>query len=335
MDNKIVLLVAFVFFVGLAGLFGGSETGMYQLSKVRLRLGVEKKKFLFVVLERVMKDSPSLLLTTLVGSNLAHYFATSIITYMFFVQTDVHSAEASATLVAVPLLFVFSELIPKNIFFHRSDFLMPYAAPVLYIAHKLFSWCGAVPLLRVISGGFGRLAGLSAPSKTPITSGPRHRILALLRDTHEEGILSPIQTDMLNRVVAIPGTRIRSVMIPLGRVESVEFNSDRASLLSRLEKCPFTRLLVYRRRPSNIVGFVDIYETLSGSRDFNSLAEYVRQIRKLDENTTVTEAIHVMQSEGHKIILVTRRTRGRRQRPVGIVTMKDLAEELLGELSGW
>jgi CBS domain containing-hemolysin-like protein len=49
----------------------------------------------------------------------------------------------------------------------------------------------------------------------------------------------------------------------------------------------------------------------------------------------VTDAIHIMQSEKHKIVLVTRSGRGGREWPIGIVTMKDLAEELLGELAEW
>ena len=60
-DNVILLLVALLA-VGFAGLFAGAETGMYQLSRLRLRLGVEKKRFSFILLGRAMHDSPALLL---------------------------------------------------------------------------------------------------------------------------------------------------------------------------------------------------------------------------------------------------------------------------------
>jgi len=56
-------------------------------------------------------------------------------------------------------------------------------------------------------------------------------------------------------------------------------------------------------------------------------------IRRIPSDTTVMDAIDIMQNEKEKMVLVTRSEQGRR--PVGIVTMKDLVEELLGELVEW
>ena len=335
MGSSIFLVAVFVLFVFVAGLFAGSETGMYHLSRVRLRLGVEKRRFSYVALGRVMRDSPGLLLSALLGTNLAQYLATSAMTYVLFTKVGPESAEVLATLVAAPVFFVFSELIPKNLFFYRADFLMPRVAPLLFVFHRAFSWCGAVPVLRFVSGAFSRLAGRASSSKSVITSAQRHRIRAILQDTHEEGVLSPVQTEIIDRVVSIPSIRIRSVMIRKNRVRTVDFKSDRASLMKNLDECAFTRLLVYRRRSSHIVGYVNVYEALSSPKEFSDLTDFVKPIEKLDGNTVVSEAIHVMQSGGHKIVLVTRGGRGRREQPIGIVTMKDLAEELLGELAEW
>ena len=335
MDSSIFLLAVFVFFVFLSALFAGCETGMYQLSRVRLRLGIEKKRFSYVVLGKVMGDSSGLLLSTLVGNNLTNYLATSAMTYLFFTKVGPQSAEVLATLVAVPALFVFAELIPKNLFFYRADFLMPRVASVLFVFHKAFTWCGAVPVLRFISGAFSRFAGLAASSKSVITSAQRHRIRAILQDTREEGVLSSVQTEIIDRIVGIPSLRIRSVMVPMNKVQTVDLRSDRSALLSKLQQCEFTRLGVYKDQSQNIVGFIDIYEALSSSEQFGDLRELVKPIRRLSGDTAVTNAIDIMQREGHKIVLVTRVGRGRRERPIGIVTMKDLAEELLGELAEW
>ena len=86
MGSSVFIIAVFAFFVLLSGLFAGSETGMYQLSRVRLRLGVEKKQFSYVVLGKVMGDSSGLLLSTLVGNNLTNYLATSAMTYLFFTK---------------------------------------------------------------------------------------------------------------------------------------------------------------------------------------------------------------------------------------------------------
>jgi len=335
MVNSAVLISTIVFFIILAGLFSGAETGLYRLSRLRLRLGVEKKRLSFVILGRCLHDSSGLLLSMLIGTNLAYYLTTSIVTYVFLKEGTEHSAELFATLLTVPVLFVFSELIPKNIFFYRADSLMPYLSPVLYGFHKVLSFCGIIPVLKLISGFFVRLAGAGSSTKSVITSTQRHKVQAILRDTHEEGILSSVQTDIINRLVSISNIHIRSVMIPINRVQMIDVNSDNSAVLNKLKKCAFTRLPVIEDGAENIIGFINVYDTLGSLEQFDNLKKFLKPIRKVDTNTAVTDAINIMQKESQKIVLVTKRSRTGRERPIGIVTMKDLAEELLGELAEW
>ena len=322
--------------VVLSGLFAGSETGMYKLSRLRLRLGIEKKRMSAVILGKCIRDSASLLLSMLIGTNLSYYLITSIVTYILLTEVEsVHTAELSATLITTPVLFIFCELIPKNIFFYRADVLMPLFAPVLFVFHKLFSWCGAVPLLKFVSGIFARLTGSPGPGATMTSVMHKAHIQAIIAETREEGVLSSVQTEIINRLISISNTSLRTVMIPLNKVEMVDVNSDNAVLLNKLKKCAFTRLLVADKSRTNILGFISIYKVLNQPEKFAELSNFINPIRRLFEDTTVIEAMNIMQRENQRIILVTRIGRIGRSRPVGIVTMKDLAEELLGELTEW
>ena len=336
MIKSIILILVIVFSVIFAGLFAGAETGIYQLSRLRLRLGIEKKRLSFVLLGKAMLDSPGLLLSTLLGTNLAHYLTTSIVTFLLLskLQTE-HTAELFATLITAPVLFVFSELIPKSISFYHSDILMPYTALFLFIFHKLFSWSGIIPLLKSISAIFARLTAAPYSSGAAMTAAHRPHIEAILHETREEGFLSPVQADIINRLVNISHLGIRSVITPLNKVQTVDVNSDSSALLENLKSSAFTRLPVYDRWPGNIIGFINIYEALSSTEQFTDLRNFIKPIRKLGADTVVTEAINIMQSENQKIVLVTRVSHAGRGRPIGIVTMKDLVEELLGELANW
>lgn len=336
MINNISLIFAITFFIILAGFFSGSETGMYRLSRLRLRMGIEKKKLSFVILGRCLHDSNGLLLSMLIGTNLAYYLVTSIVTNIFLNKVETgHAAEFFATLLTAPTLFVFSELIPKNIFFYRSDVLMPYLSPFLYTFHKALSFCGIIPLLKFISSLLMRLSGLASSSKSVITSTQRHQVQAILQDTHEEGIFSSVQTEIINRLVGISHIPIRAVMIAINNVQTVDINSDNAALLNKLKKYAFSRLPVIESPSGNINGFVNIYKTLSSSEQFTNLHNFIKPILKLNATTTVTDAINIMQKENQKIVLVMKIGRAGQERPLGIVTMKDLAEELLGELAEW
>ena len=211
---------------------------------------------------------------------------------------------------------------------------MPYLSPLLYAFHKILSLCGIIPLLKFISSQLMRFSSLTHPPKTVMTSTKRHQVHAILQDTHEEDILSPVQTDMINRLVGISNITIRSVMIVINKVQTVDLNSDNEALLNKLKKYAFSRLPVFEGQLGNIIGFVNIYEALGTSEKFNNLNKYIKPILKVHSDTTVTDAINIMQKEKQKILLVMKSGRGQ-EKALGIVTMKDLVEELLGELAEW
>jgi len=334
--GNIVYIPVFLVFVMLEGLFSGAETGMYQLSRVRLRLGIEKKKLGFVLLGGLMEDTRAFLLSMLAGTNLAGYFATSTVTILLLsAMGSEHSAELSASVITAPVLFVFSELIPKNIFYYRADALMPKAAGVLVVFHKLFRYSAIVPALDKLSGVFARLSGFGSAARPRGFSVRQAHIGAIIRHSREEGILNPTQTEILSRLSVLSSTSIREVMTALSAVRTVEIDTGRQELLDILEKCPFTRLPVQAGQGGEISGFVNIYEALSSEEAFSDLRGFVKPIRTLPGDTTVSAAISVMQREKLRIVLVTKPGRFGEEKPAGIITMKDLAEEFLGELAEW
>jgi CBS domain containing-hemolysin-like protein len=331
---KLIIILAMLVISG--SIFSGAETGIYQLSRLRLRIGIEKRRLLSVILGKAMRDSGGLLISLLIGTNLSLYLITSIVTYMFLSGVgDEHKAELFATLVTAPVLFVFSEVIPKNIFYYRADGLLPIFSPILYFFHIVFTWSGVGPLLKLISGFIGKLTGAALGSQAAISAVRPSYVRAIFHETREEGFLSPVQSDMVNRLEAITHLRIKNVMIGINKTETVKMSSGKEVLLNILKKHAFSRLPVYDVWEGNIVGFVNIYDCLNSEKDFGSLDAFVKPIRKLSGQTLVSEAMKIMQQESEKIVLVTRKTHTGRQKALGIVTMKDLVEELLGELSEW
>ncbi len=317
----------------LSGFFSGSETGTYRLSRFRLRIGKQQKRRFFAMLSSLMSSGHSLLFTTLVGTNISNYIVTSVATYMFLGLTaSERQAEFYATLVMTPILFVFAELIPKNLYFYRADSLMPRLAPVLWVSHKLFTYCGIVPALEVISKGFARLLGL--PTTSQYAMRDPHHFRQIIKESREEGHISSVQSEIMNRLVHIPLMRIGSVMVPISKVGILDVNTNRKQVLEELAKVSFTRLLVFDGSRENIIGFIDVYESLATEKDFADLRGFVKPIPTFPADGRVIDALNRMRKEHHKIVLILRAHHGR-ERPVGIVTMKDLVEELTGELAEW
>ena len=322
--------------IALSGVFSGAETGLYQMSRLRLRLAMERGQTRAHLLTRVLHDRSGLLAALLIGNNLTVQLATITVTYLVVrYLTGTQGAEWIATAITTPLLFVFAELLPKNVFLFRADTLMLMVAPIIYGTYRVTRACGAVQLLQFLAHRWTRLLGITQASNLAETSLRRHEIRALLKDTQDEGFLSGLQTGIMNRVVVAAVTPIRDVMIRMSQVHTVSVDCDRESLLGHLRARSFTRVLVFETASDRILGWINIYEVLGGDQPFQDLRSFVQPLRRLSGRVPVTDAIDVMQREKHKILLVTRPARSGQQRPIGIVTMKDLAEELLGELSAW
>lgn len=323
------ILVA-VLFIFLAGFFSGTETGIYRLSRLHLRVGIEQKRRFFALLGRTMHDTHSLVLSTLLGTNLSQYIVTGIVTFMLLgAAQSKHAAALYATGLMAPVLFIFSELIPKNIYFYRADALLPRLAPVLWAFDRLFTWCGIVPLLKLISRGFGRA------TETTITAGPQHYIGQIIKETREEGFLTPIQSEIMDRLVNVQNTHLSQVYVPISTVQTADIATDRVGLLNILKQASFSRLPVCKDDRDNIVGFIDIYEALASREMFNDLSRFVRAIAGFSADTGVIDALNRMREQGNRIALVTQARRHGQPRVLGIVTVKDLVEELTGELAEW
>ncbi len=327
----ILVVTGFLSFV-----FSGAETGLYRLSRVRLRIGIEKRSFSYRLLGKAIADGPGLLLATLIGNNLANYVATSaVMALLLRVVTDTSTAEALTTAVTAPVFFVFAEMIPKSLFLYRADTLMPYAGPVLFVSHRVLQWSGVIGVLKAVSDLFAKVVGSERSSTNLVSGTPKQHIRAILAESREEGLLSHVQADIVGRLATIPHTPLRAVMTPLGRVETVDVTCGRDGLLKVLREHPFTRLPVYEGRPDHIIGYLNIYDALADGGNLADLQPLVKPIHRLAAETSVTHAIELMRRRGHPIVLVEHRGLAGQARPIGIVTMKDLVEELVGELAAW
>ncbi|MCD4831757.1 MAG: CNNM domain-containing protein [Anaerohalosphaeraceae bacterium] len=329
--SMLIKILLVILSIAPAAFFAGAETGMYRLSRFYIRLGIEKNQRFFKTLGSLFDDTHGVIFSLLIGNNLAHFFVTSLVTVMLVKSMgNSHSAELYATVIMTPILFVFSELIPKNLFIYHADFLMPPVSPLLWIFHRFFVLTGIVPMLKMLANLISKITKSHPASQPAIVAVYRHQISQIASETIEEGILTPVQTKIINRLVNIPDVKITEVITPLSKVRAVSINAGRGDLLEELKKSDYTRFAVYQDFPSNIIGYINIYRAL-GSEDFSDVKSFLNPIIKLHSAISVSEALDVLKKENQKIALVIDK---KTSRVLGVVTIKDLVEEFVGELTG-
>lgn len=331
----LLLFVAVMFLC--SAFFSGVETGVYRISRFRLRLGTEQRWAFYRQLSEAVADGQGLILSLLLGNNLVNYLATSCLTWwlLSYLKED-NLAEFYTTAIMTPSLFIFGEILPKSVFFYRADSLIRPLAPAIWAVWRLCTVSGAVKLMRFLFKVFSRLFRIPVDTAAAVDITQRSQVRQIIQETRDEGLLTSLQKNMMQRLINIPEVSVGTVVVPMNKAEMAEVNSNRNTLLAIVARCPHRRIPVYERDRNNIIGFIDIYQTLGATVEFENLCAFLQPIVQMDMSISVLDAISIMRKGPHRIAVITAAQSGLladQKKPLGVLTLKDLVEELTGELA--
>ena len=318
-----VLLVG----MGLSFLYSGLETGTYTVNKIRLDLQAEADVPTARRLHGLLADPARPLIVLLIGNNLANYLASAGMV-LILASRNVPAADWVAVAVLTPLVFVFCELLPKNLFHRHGERLTYLFVGFLDVSRRVFTLCGLVGLIRGVVAVALRLAGRRVEGD----EGPlrARRFAALLAEGRASGALSHTQSLIAQRVVNIGRVRVRDVMVGLDDAVMVPptVSTDEVRRLLAAHNHP--RLGVYEGDRTRVVGALNAYDVLLDEQGSPPSA-HVGPAVMVSADAGVIETLVALQRQRAVIGFVADRAGP----CVGLVTVKDLVEEIVGELQEW
>ncbi|MCC5823091.1 MAG: CNNM domain-containing protein [Phycisphaerales bacterium] len=313
--------------VGLAGsmLCSGTETGLYATNSVRAL--VRSRSQGATNADRVIAaavDKPERSLTTLLLFNNAfNYLATLAVTTLLltlaFSQSALIVIQAA---VLTPVLLIFAESLPKELFRAHTDRLVRRAAPLLAVMQWVGVWSGLVPLIA----GLARLgAMLFRTDARDALGSDRERVADLIK--HGSETMSEAQAGLIDRALRVEATRVGDEMVPIHAATTVRVSWVAARARREIERAPHARYPVLDDR-GRVAGVVLLSELVlnPGATVGSLMSEPVR----LDHAMSAWEALRRMRAEDAGMGIVERQGHA-----VGLVTRKDLAEPLTGDLRDW
>ncbi len=325
-----LLIIGTVVSLALSGLFSGVETGIYCLNRVRLRLRSEQRRPAALRVAALMERREDLIITMLIGTTLADYFASAFVAALLLHAAVAPAAtEIYTTLIMTPLIFAFGNAIPKNCFQLNADGLMYPLAPLLLMFRRVARLTGLLPILRRLTHLVVRLASRGGGLDSEAVL-PRVKTLRLLREGAVRGGLTAAQSEMIERVLRLSEVRVGRVMIPLRRAAVLPGEVKREDFLRIARMTHFSRFPVRGRRDGEIAGVLNAYDVLTDTEK-RPLNEHIREPLRLDINEPVSSALLRMQNARRAMAIVVNRTGA----CVGVLTMKDLVEEIVGDLAAW
>lgn len=213
----------------LSALFSGSETGFYRVSFLRLNIDANHGDQVAKRLCWFAQNPSYFVATTLIGNNLANDLTTiaiSIGVAELFHQSG-GSAEIITTILFTPIIFIFGELVPKNLYYRAPSMLLKRYCFWFDLFYRAF-WIISVPLVSIT-----RLLERFSPDRNKpaqLVLG-RQRLAKVLEEGHLEGLLGNAQKQLVRGMFSTAAQSVIKVMIPLNKITGVTRTTEAAEII--------------------------------------------------------------------------------------------------------
>lgn len=324
MDPSVLQLILLIVLILLSAFFSSAETALVTVNKIRMHSLMEEGNKRAQMVSQITDDSGKMLSAILIGNNIVNLSASSLATT--FTQ-DVFGNQfiAYATGILTLLILIFGEVTPKTLATIHADkialayapfisFLMWVLTPLIWVVNKLSRIVLAI--LRVNPDDKG-------------ASITETELRTLVEVGHEEGVIEMEEKQMINNVFDFGDSQARDVMIPRIDMTFADINSTYQEIIDifRLEK--YTRLPVYDGTTDNVIGIINVKDLLLyDSHDDFDVRDIIREPYYAYEFKKTSELMEELKKTSNNITIVLDEYGS----TVGMITLEDLLEEIVGEI---
>ena len=303
--------------------FAVTETAIASASRSKIKAAAERgdakaKRALYV-----MDNFDRAISTILIGTNIVHISIATIVTVAVTKLWGMSWVSLS-TIITTIVVFFAGEMLPKSIAKKYPERFSKLCAGPLIFFMKLFG-----PLSKLLTA-IGQAAAKLVPGEAE-TSVTEDEIYDIIEDMTEEGTLDEEQGDLISSALQFGDVTVESVLTPRVDVAAVDISSSHEAILSYIKDQPHSRLPVYDGSIDNVIGILSIRKYIKA---------YLREGENIDlrtlldeayfvhQSTNIDDLLPVMSKKRLNMAIVTDNYGG----TLGIVTVEDILEELVGEI---
>ena len=337
------LLLQFIVIVALTGInafFSSADMAIVSINKNKLKILVEEGNRKAIMLENLMKEPSKFLSTIQVGITLAGFFAsasaaTGLSQYLSIYLRKLgipYSGQISMILITFVLSYitlVFGELIPKRIALKSSEKIALSSVGTIVTVSKIFS-----PFVKFLTFSTNIvLTALKMKEDNIEEKVSKEELRSLVEVGREHGIINEVEKEMIENIIEFDEKVAREIMIPRTKVFLIDKNISVDELFEKKEVEVYSRIPVYEDEADNIVGILFMKDLMIEAyrKGFQNvkLPEIMQEAYFVPETKNVNELFNEMQSEKKHIAILIDEYGGFS----GIVTLEDLIEEVMGNIS--
>jgi len=306
----------------LEGFFSGSEIALVSANRIRLRRkaggGSRGAAIALDFLESGKEPG-----ATLVGTNLCVVTSTILVTLQMLERFGEHG-EVITVLIMSPILLIFAEIIPKSFYQRNADRLAPLVAYPLYGFYYLF-----LPFIWTfikLARGFLKVLGIDLDERGPFVT--RDQLRLMMVPGSRKSNIRPDEQLMIRRIFDFSNATVREAMRPLVEVHAFEEKTTVEQALREISNDIYSRYPVFEERIVRITGLVRARDLLYCGDEAQTLRKLKKPVVYVTENQNLEAVLWSMQKEGASMAVAVDEYGG----AVGIITLEDILEEIVGEI---
>lgn len=319
--TNIIIIVLMIMF---SAFFSASETAISSVNRIRLKNMAENGNRGAARALKILGKYDKALTTILIGNNIVNITCSSIATVVCIAVVGEQYGSLVSTIVTTIVVLIFGEVMPKSIAKDHAEPIAIGVSAVISFLMLIFTPFSAFFIL--LKNGIAKL--FRSKESVSVTE---EELMAIIDEIEDEGVLEQQESNLVRSALQFDETTVDEIITPRVSVVAVDVNDSAKDVCDKFLSEQYSRMPVYEKTLDNIIGVIN-------QKDF--LKEYLAQgeklmIRDIVQETVyfphmlrISEVLRTMQKKKCHMCVVLDQHGG----TLGIVTMEDLLEELVGEI---
>ena len=309
------------FLIAMSAYFSATETAFTSLNRIRMKNKADNGDARAAKTLELAEQYDKLLSTILIGNNIVNITATTIATVLC--TNLFHELGPTVATVALTIIIlIFGEVSPKSLAKESPEKFAMFAAPLLGLLMVILT------PLNFLFGQWKKL--LSRVFRSQGSDGiTEEELVTMVDQAEDEGGLDQHESQLIRAAIEFNDLEVGEILTPRVDLVAAEEGSSEEQIASLFAQSGYSRLPIYQDTVDNIVGVIhekDFYAARSRGRV--NVAKLRAPVLYTTGNTKISELLRILQRSKAHMAVVVDEYGG----TVGIVTLEDILEELVGEI---
>lgn len=325
-QGSVIELVVLIILLVLSSFFSGAESAFSTVNRIAMKSltddGDARAKRANVVIY-ILDHYQKFLSTILLGNNIVNLSASALMTVVI---TNLFGSAmvGVGTGILTVLILIFGEITPKSAATAQSQKTCLRYAYIINFLMVVFT--PLVVIVDALAGVVLRALHIDRDARKAITE---KELRTYVDASHEDGVIESEEKEMIINVFDFGDTVAKDVMIPRIDMSCVSADADYDEVKSVFHKDMYTRIPVYEDNQDNIIGLINIKDIFFvKDKDNFHVKNYLRKAYYTYEYKKTADLMEEMRSEAYNVAFVL----SEYGTTVGMITLEDLLEEIVGEI---